>query len=384
VDSTPLSLVDRLRQQASDLGFHLFGVAPAVAAPGYAGLLRAIEAGYLAEMDYVARRQSAYAHPRGVFPPVRSLIVLGFPYRTEPPQSPATDQGRVARYAWGEADYHDLIHPRLKQLRQSVREAAPDADARGVVDTAPLLEREFAQLAGLGWRGKNTLLLNKWEGSYFFLACLLTNLDLPVDMPHASDHCGTCRRCLDACPTDAFVEPYVLDSRRCISYLTIEHPGVIPAEVRAKMGDWLFGCDVCQDVCPWNRRGSATHIDALQPRPALNPVSLPELFELDDASFRARFRKSPLWRSRRRGILRNAAICLGNGGDPTAIPALCRGLSDPEPLVRGAAAWALGQIGGRDAASSLRHRQACETAPDVFAELQQALDACAEDGEGRG
>ena len=374
MDPPPLSLVERLRQTALELGFHLFGVAPAVAPTGYPALLEAIEAGYLAEMDYVARRQSAYAHPSGVFPPVRSLILLGFPYRTEPPRNPAPHQGRVARYAWGDADYHDLIHPRLKRLRELVRAAAPGADARGVVDTAPLLEREFAQLAGLGWRGKNTLLLNKWEGSYFFLACLLTNLDLPVDEPHEADHCGTCRRCLDACPTDAFVEPHVLDSRRCISYLTIEHAGVIPPELRPGIGDWLFGCDVCQEVCPWNRHGSTARVDELAPRPSQNPIELAPLFELDEAGFRERFRKTPLWRSRRRGILRNAAICLGNSGDRGAIPALCQGLGDHEPLVRGAAAWALGQIGGATAASALRGRLAEESDAMVRDEVQQALD----------
>jgi len=229
-------------------------------------------------------------------------------------------------------------------LADYVRAQAPGAKVRGVVDTAPLLEREFAQLAGLGWIGKNTLLLNKQLGSYFFLAALLTDLTLDYDQEHETDHCGTCTACLDACPTQAFVAPYVLDARRCISYTTIELRDEIPTELRAGHGDWVFGCDVCQDVCPWNRKAPTVDEPELQPREGSHPLDLIELFDLDDAEFRRRFRDTPLWRSKRRGILRNAAIVLGNQRATGAVAALTQGASDEEPLVREACSWALTEI----------------------------------------
>lgn len=372
----PRALVQRVSDQAAELGFHLCGIAPAVTPAGAHRLVQWVQAGYAAEMDYFAKRLEAYSDPSRVLAGVRSIIVLGFPYHTVPAAAPAAHQGRIARYAWGDADYHDLIHPRLKRLKQTIEAAHPQAQARGVVDTAPLMEREFAQLAGLGWTGKNSLLLNQQRGSYFFLACLLTTLDLPASQPHGSAHCGTCTRCLDACPTDAFAAPGVVDSRRCISYLTIEHRGPIPRELRAGIGNWLLGCDVCQEVCPWNqratRREAATATAAeLWPRREHNPIDLIELLELDEATFRKRFRSTPLWRPRRRGILRNAAICLGNAREPRAAEPLVRLLEDDEPLVRGAAAWALGEIGGQQAA--LQARLAQEPDAEVRQELQQAL-----------
>ena len=201
----------------------------------------------------------------------------------------------MSRYAWGDADYHDLIHERLARLGRvaSPSECRPRR-VRGVVDTAPLLEREFAQLAGLGWVGKHTLLINRQQGSWFFLAALLTDVELSYDAPHETDHCGTCRACLDACPTGAFPQPYVLDATRCISYLTIELRDAVPAELRSGIGDWLFGCDVCQDVCPWNSRAPLSRQAEFVPREDSNPIDLISLFELDDAAFRERFRHTPL------------------------------------------------------------------------------------------
>jgi epoxyqueuosine reductase len=240
------------------------------------------------------------------------------------------------------------------------------------VDTAPLLEREFAQLAGLGWVGKHTLLINKPEGSYFFLAALLTDQKLAYDEPFGADHCGTCRACLDACPTQAFPQPYVLDASRCISYLTIELRGPVPHELRSGIGEWLFGCDVCQDVCPWNQRAPVSEEEAFQPADT-NPIDLAELFYLDDEAFRARFRATPLWRPRRRGILRNAAIVLGNQKAAGATGALVRGLGDAEALVRGACAWALGQIGRAEAKEALRQRQMIETDEVVRSEIEMVI-----------
>lgn len=379
----PAGLIDRLRAEALRLGFDLLGIAPAVTPTGVSHLVDWIEAGYAAEMNYFRDRLDAYADPGMVLAGVRSVIVMTFPYSSRPrsrPQNTDADAskayGKIARYAWGSADYHDLIHPRLETLKQMIREACPQARSRGVVDTAPLMEREFAQLAGLGWAGKNSLLLNKRRGSYFFLACLLTTLELPASAA-ASAHCGTCTRCLDACPTDAFPAPGVVDSRRCISYLTIEHRGPIPTELRAGIGDWLFGCDICQEVCPWNAkaqrvtdtdRGVATELVS---RPASDPVDLADILALDETAFRARFRDTPLWRPRRRGILRNAAICAGNARAISAAPALITLLNDPDPLIRGAAAWALGQIGNQQ--TPLENRLRVEDDTQVRDELTMAL-----------
>jgi epoxyqueuosine reductase len=252
--------------------------------------------------------------------------------------------GRIARYARG-ADYHDVLRGKLHQLLDWVKNEAPGCRGRGVVDTAPLLERDFARRAGLGWFGKNTMLIDKRLGSYLFLAALLLDIELRPDSPQVAAHCGTCTACLDACPTGAFVAPYQLDSRRCISYLTIELRGPVPAELREGLGDWLFGCDICQEVCPWNRKALPTSEPALEPRyEAFDPA---ELLGLSAEEFRQRFRDTALWRTRRRGLLRNAALVLGNLGNAAALPALEGALLDEEALVREAAAWAIEQIRGR-------------------------------------
>ena len=242
-----------------------------------------------------------------------------------------------------------------------------------MVDTAPLLEREFAELAGLGWIGKNTLLLNRHEGSWFFLAALLTDIELEYDSARETDHCGTCRACLDACPTSAFPQPYVLDASRCISYLTIELREAIPRELRSGVGEWLFGCDVCQEVCPWNSRAPLSRQAAFGPREGSNPMDVIALFDLDEAAFRKRFRQTPLWRPRRRGLLRNAAMVLGNRPTAAAVPALIRGLNDDEPLVRGACAWALGKHATAAAARALQERRAVETDAEVLREIEIAI-----------
>ncbi len=365
------SLTAELKTEAARLGFSQAGVCPAVSPAGIARFDEWLAAGYAGEMHYLPHRRAAYEHPRHVLDGVRSMLVLAFDYRTVEPQPSQAGQGRVARYAWG-ADYHDLIRSRLQTLCDFCLAKAPAARVRGVVDTAPLMERDFAELAGLGWIGKNTLLLNKQAGSYFFLAVLLTDLQLETDAPHAADHCGTCRACLDACPTQAFVEPYVLDARRCISYLTIESREPIPREMRSQVGDWLFGCDVCQDVCPWNRHAPVIDEPALFPLAQQTSLDLVQLFELDEAAFRQRFRHTPLWRPKRRGILRNAAIALGNCPTPRALDALIRGLNDEEPLVRGDCAWALGQYADPRARYALDARLAQEPDETVRAEIEQS------------
>lgn len=328
---TPSELTAALKQEARRLGFSFAGVCPAVAPPEIERFRRWLAEGFAGELHYLADRAKAYEHPWHVLEGARSILMLGMSYRTVEPAQPRPGQGRVSRYAWG-ADYHDLIHGRLRRLADLHRRLAPGAGVRGVVDTAPLLEREFAQLAGLGWVGKNTLLINRQHGSWFFLAALLSSEALVADEPIQRSYCGKCRRCLDACPTGALVEPYRLDARRCISYLTIELRGSIPDEFRPAIGDRLFGCDACQEVCPWNRRAPCSVEPALRPREGMNPIELAPLWEMDDEAFRRRFRHTPLWRAKRRGILRNAAIVLGNQTheDPP-IPITCT----PEEMVDG-------------------------------------------------
>lgn len=339
-----MTLTERFKSEAYRVGFTLAGACPAVTPTGLHHFYQWLEMGYHGEMLYLANRRDAYAHPTAVLPGARSLLMLAMNYRTAEPAEIEPGTGRVSRYAWGARDYHDVIHERLKDLVAWLKQQAPDCHARGVVDSAPLLEREYAQLAGLGWIGKHTLLLNRQAGSWFFLAAILTDLELEYDLPFELDHCGTCTACLDACPTQAFPAPRLLDARRCISYLTIEQRDAIPDTLKAEIDDWVFGCDICQQVCPWNRHAPMTDEPDFQPRPDLQPLSLMELFELTDERFRERFRATPLWRAKRRGVLRNAAIVLGNQRDTRAIPALKRGLQDPEPLVQDACAWALSQI----------------------------------------
>jgi epoxyqueuosine reductase len=368
-----VELTDELKKKAGELGFSLCGVCPAVAPPASARLDEWLAAGYAGQMNYLADRRDAYRHPGNVLDGARSIAMLAMNYRTAEPAEPSAGQGRVSRYAWGAVDYHDLIRGRLDSLAEFLREREPASHVRGVVDTAPLMEREFAQLAGLGWIGKNTLLLSRDEGSWFFLAALLTDIELAYDRPHETDHCGTCRACLDACPTGAFPQAYVLDASRCISYLTIELREAIPNELRPRVGDWIFGCDVCQAVCPWNSRAPLSREVDFAPRDDSNPTDLIELFELDDAAFRERFRHTPLWRPRRRGLLRNAAIALGNRRSPEVIPALIRGLNDSEPLVRGASAWALGRYALPEAQDALDARRTIEADFRVQCEINAAL-----------
>jgi epoxyqueuosine reductase len=337
------SLEARLKRQAHALGFELAGVAPAAPADGFDRLRDWLARGFAGEMDYMHRHAEARRHPAAVLPEVRSVVMVGMSYAPQAPGLQPWGFAKVARYARG-LDYHDVLRARLNQLLAWVRGEAPGCRGRAVVDTAPLLERDFARRAGLGWFGKNTMLLDKRHGSYFFLGALLLDRELTPDPPHEASHCGTCTACLDACPTQAFVAPGLLDSRRCLSYLTIELKGDVPEELRPAMTEWLFGCDVCQEVCPWNRKAPPGTEPALQPRPDLVALDPVELMGMSEEEFRRRFRGTALWRTKRRGLLRNAALILGNRGDPAALPALHRALDDPEPVIREAARWAIERI----------------------------------------
>ena len=337
---SPTDLTARLKAEARRLGFDLAGATAAVAPPRLGAMRRWLADGFAGRMEYISRRAAAYEHPKHVLDGAGSLLMLALAYRNEEPAAPSPGQGLIARYAWG-ADYHEVIRERLRALADFHRELTPGAAVRGVVDTAPLLECEFAALAGLGWVGKNTLLLNRQLGSWFLLAALLTSETLAYDEPLTTGHCGTCRACIDACPTQAIVEPYRLDARKCISYSTIELREPIPPQQRESIGPRIFGCDICQDVCPFNRRPAPTAEPAFRPRPRSNPIDLAELLRLDEAAFSERFRGSPVLRAGRRGLLCQAAYALGNRPDPNSLPALVKGLGDADPAVREACAWTL-------------------------------------------
>ncbi len=370
---TPSQLSQFVKSTAIRTGFDWCGICPAISPTGLNHFHQWLDAGYHGEMQYMENRRQAYSHPKHVMQGVKSIAMLATGYSAQKPAQSSDGLGRVSRYAWGQRDYHDVIHDRLKSIKTELLAELPEINVRGVVDSAPLLEREFASLAGFGWQGKHTLIINKHTGSWFFLAALLLDQEMEYDQPNSTNHCGTCDACLTACPTDAFVQPGLLDATKCISYLTIELREPIPIPLRSKMQDWVFGCDVCQDVCPWNRKATETEELEFHARDDLNPLNLIDLFDLTEDQFRQRFRKTPLWRAKRRGILRNAAIVLGNQKDGSAIAALTKGLHDTEPLIRGASAWALGQLNDDDANVVLRARLTDESDDVVRNEIHTAL-----------
>ena len=388
VDQGVSLLVAELRQESLRLGFSRLGVAPAGPPPRQDLVRRWLDQGFAGVIrQWFERQEHLRADPTTLLPGVRSMIMLAVDYATTAgaDQGDSKDadaarqgRGRVARYAWGD-DYHDLLRSRVNMLAAWLEARVPGCRTRGVVDSAPLAEREFAWLAGLGWFGKNTMLIDPHAGSFFFLTALLTDLELPVDAPLQVDHCGSCTACLEACPTDAFVEPRVLDASRCISALTIEDHGPITAALRPGMQDWIFGCDICQEVCPWNRHAPGSSEPTFQPRQGETTLSLAELLQLDDAAFRRRFKGSPLLRAKRRGLLRSAAIALGNQPHIPSFDALAAALAGGDPVVRGAAAWALGRwrhLNDRvaeQAHAALVARLTFEDDADVRTEIERAL-----------
>jgi epoxyqueuosine reductase len=360
---------ETIARAARDLGFVVVGTArlePLAVAPF---IERWLAEGRAGEMAWLARRKEERLDPRRAMPWARSVVSLGHPYR--PPSRPPADwratlRGRIAAYAVGE-DYHDRLARLLRTLATRLAAEFPGAAFRDYVDTGPVLEREWARRAGIGWIGRNTLVLDRAHGSYLFLAELFTDLALE-SAPPAVDHCGTCMRCHAACPTDALGPGYTMDPRRCISYLTIEHRGPIPIELRPALDNWIFGCDVCQEVCPWNGEPAEATAEDLMPH-------LPSVLALDEPAFRARFGKTAVSRAKRRGLLRNVAVALGNTGNPDAVPHLVRALEDAEPLVRRHAAWALGRLGGHTARRSLESALPREEDPETAREIDAALSA---------
>ncbi len=346
------ALTEQLKSLGTELGFSKVGIAPAVTPTGFHRLLDWISNGYAADMQWVERRKDAYEHPNGVMPGTRSVIMAAMNYHDGTPgeDAPNSDESgdklpRIARYASGSADYHDVLKPLLKQMGDLIKRNIPNAKTRVVIDTAPLLERDFGRLAGLGWFGKNTMLISRDIGSWFFLGAVLTDVELNYDDAVEQTYCGTCTRCLDVCPTQAFPEPGVLDARRCISYLTIEHRHEpIPMELRDGIGEWLFGCDLCQDVCPWNRFAPEETLPEFQSQPKLTHIDCRALLRMSDDDFNREFGDTPLSRPGRSGILRNAAIVLGNLGDRSALPELHDAANDRDPLIADAAVWAIRKL----------------------------------------
>lgn len=301
-------LTASLKEHARSLGFDLVGACPAAESPAWQRFRAWLDSGFAGQMEYLNRRAEARRHPRGVLPGARSVLVLATNYRTVEPIGPGPGQASVSRYAWG-TDYHQVLRARLRRLAELHRRLVPGERARGVVDTAPLLERDCARRAGLGWIGKNTMLINRQFGSWLSLAALLTTAELVYDEPAAAEHCKGCRACLEACPTGALVAPYQLDARRCISYLSMEHAGPIDGQFHPSIGMRLFGCDTCQEACPHNRQTPCSTVPQFRPRDGMNPVDLDALVSLDAAGFAARFGDTPVARAGQERLRRNAAIC---------------------------------------------------------------------------
>ncbi|MCE2509663.1 MAG: tRNA epoxyqueuosine(34) reductase QueG [Alphaproteobacteria bacterium] len=350
---------ESIRTKAKALGFDAVGFLTAETDANFKqGLRHFLEKGYHGDMAWLEANAARRADPQTLWPEAKSVIVLGMNY------APAKDAlallatpglGNISVYARG-ADYHDTIKKRLKQLAGWIADTFT-CEVKVFVDTAPLMEKPLAEKGGIGWQGKHTNLVSRHYGSWLFLGEILTTLPLPPDAPE-KDHCGDCHACLDVCPTQAFPKAYELDARRCISYLTIEHKGVIPREFREPMGNRIYGCDDCLAVCPWNKFARQTKEYAFLPRSELEGPALAELLELDDAAFRQRFAGSAIKRIGYPRFLRNVLIALGNSGNSRAVPAVKRRLSDPSPLVRGMAVWALHRLMNADTFAALKARHA--------------------------
>ena len=341
-----------IKDKARSLGFDLVGVAPLGSFPEAAFYAKWLESGYAGEMQYLERQKAAKLKPESVFSGAKSVIVCAMNYNTA---RPGTQFDRlhawVSRYAWGE-DYHDTLRRKLEELAGWIEHTSPHR-TKAYVDTGPLLERVYAKYAGVGWFGKNTCIINQRTGSWLFLGCILTDLDVESDAP-VPDRCGSCTRCIDACPTNAIVKPYVLDSRRCIAYTTIELRGEIPETDREGIGQHLFGCDICQDVCPWNRKAPVTSLPEFHPRTELVNPELHRLARITHEEFRAMFCGSPIERTKYSGFRRNVAIAIGNNGDGTLIPVVEEMTKDEDTVVAEHAEWALRQLRKKALSNSTR------------------------------
>ena len=375
--NTPAGLSALVRDYALGLGFDLVGIGPATGYGKENDLFgRWIDRGYAGEMKYLERGLPSRKEIGRILEGARSVVSCALNYNTENPRSTEVGgdgRGWISRYAWGD-DYHDVMDGMLGELARYIRDVSPkDAAARTYVDTGPVLEKAHAGRSGVGWLGKNTCLINQRAGSWLFLGEVITDVELEFDAP-AADRCGTCTRCIDACPTEAIVEPYVLDARKCVSYLTIELKGKIPHELRDGVENNVFGCDVCQDVCPWNRDALFTMKENFLPRRGLVAPEFDRLMELSAEDFAEVFRKSPVKRAKRRGFMRNVLVAVGNSENKEYIEYVRGLLGDDEPLVRAHAVWALRKLEGRRCLSELAELLETETDPGVMEEIRFAMD----------
>ena len=372
-----MNLTEQIKVQAQKLGFELVGILPVEPSQTVDHYEQWLKDGHAGEMDYLKKHLSLKRDPRQILPEAQSIVALAINYYTlDPPKSLAEDssRGQISRYAWG-TDYHRLIRLKLDRLATFIQKAAEEkVKTKVYVDTAPVLEREYAERAGIGWIAKNTNVIHWRAGSWFFLGGILVSIKLDTDVPLLRGSCGTCTRCIEACPTDAILAPNILDSRLCISYLTIELKGSIPHKLRPQMDNLIFGCDICQEVCPWNSKAVPTKERGFYPRKGNLAPTLLSLINMTQEQFSRRFRHSPIKRAKRRGFLRNVAVALGNWKDRAAVPALKQALNDDESLVRGHAAWALGQIGGKAARKALHTRLDTEVEVEVITEIKDALN----------
>ena len=368
------ALSAQIKEAAQRLGFELVGISPMRPAPHEQSFAQWLREGLAGNLDYMQRTESLRRDPRELVPWAVSIISVGMNYYSgySRPVDSSEPRGWISRYAWGD-DYHNLMKGKLEALLESIGQFHDgNIQGKAFVDSGPVLERDFAGIAGLGWIGKNTHLISPRKGSWFFLGELFVDLPLAYDRP-IRDRCGRCDLCLKACPTGAFVGPYVLDARRCISYLTIELKDWMPRSLRPLVGNHIFGCDICQEVCPYNVKALPTAEIAFQPRSGLHAPELIAFLSLSEAEFRQRFRASPILRAKRRGFLRNVAVALGNLKALDAVPALIRSLDDEESVVRGHVAWALGQIGAQTALDPLQRRLRAENDANVQEELREAI-----------
>ena len=365
----------RIKAEAQRLGFELVGVSPVKIPPHEESFAEWLRKEFHGELGYMKRTEELRRDPSRLVPWAISVISVGMNYFTSLPRPQVKDEPRgwISRYAWGD-DYHDVVMSKLESLLATMRSwHGASIEGKAFVDSGPVLERECAGVAGLGWIGKNTHLISPKKGSWFFLGELFLSIPLAYDRP-IRDRCGKCDLCLKACPTGAFVGPYILDARRCISYLTIELKSSIPRHLRPLMGNHIFGCDICQEVCPYNVKAQATAESAYSPRAGLYAPDLIPFLTLTSAEFRQRFRGSPILRAKRRGFLRNVAVALGNLRSAEAIPALRRALDDEEPLVRRHVAWALGRIGSAAAIEALESRIDIEDDAEVRNEIEAGIE----------
>ncbi len=368
------ALSSQIKEAAQRLGFELVGISPMRPAPHEQSFAQWLREGLAGNLDYMQRTESLRRDPRELVPWAVSIISVAMNYYSgySRPVESSESRGWISRYAWGD-DYHNLMKGKLEALLENIGQFHDgNIQGKAFVDSGPVLERDFAGIAGLGWIGKNTHLISPKKGSWFFLGELFVDLPLAYDRP-IRDRCGRCDLCLKACPTGAFVGPYVLDARRCISYLTIELKDWMPRSLRPLVGNHIFGCDICQEVCPYNVKALPTAEIAFQPRSGLHAPELIAFLSLSEAEFRQRFRASPILRAKRRGFLRNVAVALGNLKALDAVPALIRSLDDEESVVRGHVAWALGQIGAQTALDPLHRRLRAENDADVQEELREAI-----------